>query len=166
MGFESFRVELHGGPGTSAEVIEAIRDLDHITADETAIPTPGSHYFVMRDGRHVIEMESTQSPVSVSCRFTLCHPPSVEAVFLAIVRTLMDSLEMQVKICDDVLPEHAGNFSRDTFDAFTRAVLPYIAARRSVWKATFGNQPLAVSTNEVHQRIILPLCQNAVEKAG
>src|SRR5260370_4215740 len=107
MGFESFRVELRGGRKTHRQASEVIRDLDHVTIDRDSIHTPGSMFFLMNDGKHVVEIELMDSPVKLSCRFTLCHPPSMDAVFLGLVKQLMTLLGMQASVCDDVPPEHA-----------------------------------------------------------
>jgi hypothetical protein len=166
MGFESFRVELNDGPATADEVVEALLSWEHIMKDDDSALTPDSNCFAMNDGQHLIEMELMDSPLTLSCRFTLCHPPSVDAAFLELVRRLMGRLSMKVQVCDEVAPGQAHEFSLDQFDEFTRAVIPSIAARRSEWKAAFGNQEMAATTAEVHERIILPLCRVPIEKAG
>jgi hypothetical protein len=77
MGFEAFRVELRGGPATYQEVDEAVRQLPHIHRDHQSVPLKGSTYYLLKDGQHVVEIEIRDAPVKLSCRFTLCHPPSV-----------------------------------------------------------------------------------------
>jgi hypothetical protein len=164
VGFEAFRVELRGGRATYGEVDEAVRRLPHIEPDRHSVPTQGSTFYVMDEGQHAIELELMDSPVRLSCRFTLCHPPSVDAVFLGLVRELMIRLGMGAKICDDVRPEHSRAFSLNEFAEFSAITSRYIAARRAEWIAAFGDQPLAATTNEVYQRIILPRCQPGIEQ--
>jgi len=163
MGFETFRVELRGGQSKPSEVGEAIRQLPHIKPDQQSIPMKGSTFFVMDDGKHTIELELLDSPVSVSCRFTLCHPSSVDSTFLGLMRELMLRLGMQAKICDDVRPEHSRMFSLTEFTDFAVIIARYIAARRAEWIAAFGEELMAATTSEVYQRIILPRCQAKVE---
>jgi hypothetical protein len=125
--------------------------------------TTGSFY-LHNDGSHTIELAVLDAPVRLSGRFTLCHPPSVDAAFLSLVRDLMSRLGMEVDICDDVLPEDARSFALDDFAAFSAATLRYIAARRAEWARAFGEEPLAATTNEVYERIILPRCQPGVQQ--
>ncbi len=164
MGFESFRVELRGGRSEYGEADEAIRNLPHIKLDQHSLPTQGSTYYVMDDGEHAIELEVADSPVRLSCRFTLCHPPSVDSVFLGLVRELMIRLGMEVRICDAVHPEHAHPFSLKQFAEFSDVTSRYIAARRAEWIAEFGDEPFPATTNEVYERVILPQCQPGIEQ--
>jgi hypothetical protein len=162
MGFESFRVELRGGSVTYPQADDAVRKLPHVRPDEQSVPLPGSTFYLIADGQHTIEVELMVSPVRLSCRFTLCHPPSVDAVFLGVVRELMSRLGMEVKICDDVGPEDAHPFSVQAFAQFSAAIARYIAARRAEWIAAFGDKTMAATTNEVCERIILPRCQPGI----
>src|SRR5262245_20235911 len=131
MGFEAFRVELRGGMAQYEEVDEAVRKLPHIKPDQHSVPRQGSSFYLLDDGQHAIELELMDSPVRLSCRFTLCHPPSVDAAFLELIRELMSHLGMEVKICDDVLPEHSRSFSLKEFAEFSAVTSRYIAARRA-----------------------------------
>jgi hypothetical protein len=163
MGFESFRVELRGGRANYLEVNETVRGLPHVRLDPDAALTPGSTCYLRDDGQHVIEIELPEGPVRLSCRFTLCHPSSVDSIFLDFVRDLMVHLGMEAKICDAVRPEHAGSFTSLEFTEFSVIAARYIAVRRAEWRAAFGTAPLAATTNEVYQRIILPRCQPGIE---
>ena|SRR5581483_668305 len=164
MGFEHFRVELRGGCTRYAEADETIRRLPHVRLDPDPAPLPRSIFYVMDDGTHVLELELMDSPVHLSCRFTLCHPPSVDGVFLGLIRELMVRLGMEVRICDDVRPEHARSFSLDEFAEFSAATPHYIAVRRAEWIAAFGDQRIGATTNEVYQRVILPQCQPGLQQ--
>jgi hypothetical protein len=164
MGFEAFRVELRGTRATCKETNEVVRKLPHVKPDEQSVPTQGSTFYVIDDGQHAIEVELLDSPVRLSCRFTLCHPPSVDAVLLGLVRELMGRLGMEAKICDDVRPEDSRSFSVHEFAAFSAITSHYIAARRAEWVAAFGDERMGATTNEVYRRTILPRCQPGIEK--
>jgi hypothetical protein len=164
MGFESFRIELRGGRASYREVDETVGGLPHVRLDPDAVLTPGSTCYLRDDGRHVIEVELLDRPLRLSCRFTLCHPSSVDSSFLDFVRDLMVRLGMQAKICDEVRPEHSGSFSSREFTEFSAITAHYIAVRRAEWGTAFGTAPLAATTNEVYQRIILPQCQPGIEQ--
>jgi hypothetical protein len=164
MGFEAFRVELRGGKADLAEADKAVRKLPHVKPDPDPVPMKGSTFYLMEDGQHAIEVEVMDSPVRLSCRFTLCHPPSVDLAFLGFVRDLMLRLGMEAKICDDVHPAHSRSFSVAEFPDFMAVTRHYISARRAEWVAAFGDQPMAATTNEVYQRIILPQCQPGIQQ--
>jgi hypothetical protein len=164
MGFEVFLVELHGTRANFDEAKEAIRKLAHVEPDPDGGFMPGATYYVFRDGAHTIEMELMAAPVRLSCRFTLCHPPSVDAVFLNLVRELMTRLGMQVTIRENVSPEHAHSFTVNTFAEFSEIVLHYIAARRAEWIADFGDKQKGASSKEQFEEFILPQCQPMIEQ--
>lgn len=159
MGFESFRVELQGGSATYQEANATIRNLPHISPDQHSIPTHGSSYFLWRDGQHVVELELKDTPVRLSCRFTLCHAPSVDLAFLELVRELMARLGMSVRICDDVSPDHSQAFPLGACEGFASLARFYIARRRAEWIATFGTEQVSATTNEVYEQVILPRCR-------
>src|SRR5262245_23119723 len=164
MGFETFRVELHGRRADFGEADAAVRKLPYIKRDRQALSIPGGTYSLYDDGHHALELELSEAPVRVSCRFTLCHPPSVDTAFLGLVRDLMARLGMEATICDDVLQEDARSFPLGDFAAFSAATLRYIAARRAEWIAAFGDELMAATTNEVYQQIILPRCQPGIQQ--
>src|SRR5712691_11439507 len=111
MGFEHFRIELRGGHAAFRDADEAIRQVPTARPDADSVPLRGSAYFLIGGANHVIEVEIMDSPVRLSCRFTLCHPPSIDAVFLDLVRDLMGRLGMEATIRDDVRPEDVRPFS-------------------------------------------------------
>ena len=165
MGFEAFRVELQGGPATYREAEEAVRQLPHARRDHESVPLNGSTYYLLEDRQHVLEVEIRDAPVKLSCRFTLCHPPSVDAVFLDLVRELMVRLRMAAKICDHVHPDQERPFALPEFSEFAAITTRTIAVRRAEWRAAFGDASLAATTNEVYQRVILPRCQPGIAQA-
>jgi hypothetical protein len=166
MGFESFRIELRGGKAPYHEVEAFVRQLPHVRSDSESLPSRGSSYYVLDDGRHVIEMEIKDSPLRLSCRFTLCHPPSVDGPFLGLARHFLDRFGMEATICDDVRPEHAHSWPAADIEGFSAITSGYIADRRQEWMANFGTEPLAATTNEVYQQVILPRCQAGTSAAS
>lgn len=163
MGFESFRVELCGGRANCHEADNVLRQLHQVRLDPDALLTPQSICYLRDDGLHVIEVELLDAPVRISCRFTLCHPSSIDSIFLDFIRDLMVLLGMQVKICTAARPEHASTFSVQEFMQFSAITAHCIDSRRAEWLATFGTTTLKATTNEVHQRIVLPRCQPVIE---
>ncbi len=162
MGFESFRVELCGAAADYAQVDEFVRQLPGAKRDSEAIASHGSTFYTWEDGLHVIEAEVMACPVKVSCRFTMCHPPSVDSAFLTLVRELMARLGMEVRICDDVGPEDAQWFSVDRFPEFAATISGHLAARRAEWIANFGPTVFPAKSHEVYERIIRPRCEPVI----
>ncbi len=164
MGFETFQIELAGGKVSFPEANDAVRKFPRAQPDPEAIRVKAWSYYVIDDGQHIIEVEVMDAPVKLSCQFTLCHPSSVDSAFLAFVREVMDRLGMTARICDNVTAEHARSFSLADFAEFSTITSGYIAARRAEWIAAFGDDPLAATTSEVYQRVILPRCQPGIEQ--
>jgi hypothetical protein len=140
-------------------VDEFVRRLPHAKPDAEAIASEGSHFYTLEDGFHVIEVEVADFPLKVSCRFTLCHPPSIDSAFLGVVRILMTHLGMEARICDDVRPEDSQWFSVARFPEFADIVLHSVTTRRAEWIANFGPAQFPAKTHEVYERVILPQCQ-------
>ena len=159
MGMEVFLVELRGGKASPEEAKEALRKLPNVKPDPDGGWMSGSTYYVFRDGVHTIEMELMAAPVKLMCRFTLCHPPSVDAVFLRLVHELMTRLGMKVTIRKNVRPEHAHAFSLNDFAEFSAIIPGYIATCRADFVAQFGDKQLGASSRELFQEIILPQCK-------
>ena len=144
-----------------------IRKLPNIKLDLVhSIPARGSTFYLMEDGFHVVEVELMDSPVRISCRFTLCHPPSIDTAFLAFVHELMSKLGVEAVMKENVRPEHCHAFSLDNFGEFSSIALGYIAQRRAEWIAEFGTEQIPASTIKVHEQIILPRCQSTVQHQG
>jgi hypothetical protein len=164
MGMEVFLVELHGGNARYEAANEIVRSVSNVKPDPDGGWFPGSTYYVFRDAKHTIEMELADAPVKLMCRFTLCHPPSVDTVFLTLVRELMERLGMEVKIREHIRPEHQHSFSVDEFAEFSTIVRGYMAICRAGWIATFGDRQLGASSKEQFEEIILPMCRPQIEQ--
>ncbi len=158
MSFETFRVELRGGASSFAQVDGLIRQLPHTIADVEPIASGDSSYYTVKDGNHTIEVEVAPSPVRVSCRFTLSHPPSVDAALLSLVRELTVRLGMDAFVCDDVSTHDSQGFSIARFAEFAEIVSRTIAARRAEWIANFGSEYYSVTAPELYEKVILPRC--------
>ncbi len=77
----------------------------------------------------------------------------------------MARLGMEVRICDDVRPEHAQWFSIDRFPEFVEIVSTCVTTRRVEWIANFGPAQFPAKTREVYERIILPQCEPVIGDA-
>lgn len=157
MGFESFRVELRGGAVTHPQADAAVRRLPHAKPDPASRVLLGSTYYTVEDDTHVIEIEVSAQPVRLSCRFTLCHPSTVDVAFLGVARELATALEMDV-VCLDP-PAEGVRFPPERFPEFAEAVRAAIAAQRAMWITQFGAATLAATISEVYEKVILPRCE-------
>jgi hypothetical protein len=165
MGFESFRVDLRGGRAAYCEVSDGVRALPHVRPDADSVPTHDATYYAFDDGNHVIEFEVRDAPVRLSCRFTLCHPVTVDAVFLELLRDLMEHLGLAATVCDAVPNGETRSFALDEFADFSAVASRCIAIRRAEWIGAFGDETLAATTSAVHERVILPRCQPEVRRS-
>lgn len=160
MGFESFRVELRPRHATFTEAVATVGRLPHARPDTDVLATAGSSYYTVEDGRHVVEIEVAPSPVRVSCRFTLCHPPTVDTAFLGLVRELARRLG-GAELTGEGVTDHPGGESPE----FAATLSAQIAARRSEWDAMFGNDRAAARTAEAFEAFVLPRCAPVAEPA-
>jgi len=155
MGFESFRVDLRGDEFTSEQINDWLRRQRGARPDDDATRVRGSKYFVIDDGRHVFEIETCDAPVRVSCRFTLCHPPSADGAFLSLIRGLMKRFDMSVHA-------HCGSdgaprkFSFAEFAEFEAVTRKEMTASRRGWIDMFGSRQMAATTAQAHAQFILP----------
>lgn len=165
MGFESFRVELTGEI-PAARIREAVLALPGVERDPDGGVLSGD-YFRLRDSRHVIELhlsEFLSHPPSLSVRFPLANPKSVDEAFLTVIRHLLAHAALRARVLDDDVPdEFIDGFTLDQFDQFAAHALRCVAAERRAWVAMFGPQTYAGSTADVFRHVILPRCAPAVE---
>jgi len=151
MGFESFHADLLPRHATLGEADAAVRRLPGAWPDADALATRGSTYYTVEDGSHVFEIEVTREPVRVSCRFTLCHPPTVDAAFLDLLRDLTRRLG-GAEITGEGLTAEVES------PEFAAALSARVAERRAEWDKMFGSARAAATTAEAFERYILPKC--------
>lgn len=160
MGFESFQVELRS-KAHYVRTKDLIQSLPNVRFDPDNLALPGSTNFVMSDGQHVIEMQIScrDSVTSISCRFMLCHPPTIDREFLELIRKMMEALDASAVNREEIESGHPDSYSLREFAEFRAAVARCIARRRKEWTAEFGEEQLAASSKDVYDKFILPRCQ-------
>ena len=137
MGIEDYRVSLRSRAAPAELVREWVRRQPNTTPDDGMLPHTRD-YFRIDNGNHVLEVEvSKDDPAEVSVRFALCNPVSVEAAFLALVRELVTTFEMEFH---DQEAAEADPWWRppEQFDRFRESTLGAIPRRRSDWVTQFG----------------------------
>jgi hypothetical protein len=158
MSFESFRIELRGGTASIAEADSVVREYPFTHRDTESIGSKTSGFYTVDDGSHIIEIEVANNPVKLSCRFTLCHPSSVDAAFLNLIRDLQSRLAMNAFVCDDIRTEYVHAFSPNEFPEFASVVRETIVKRRAEWVKNFGSMVMPANTPKVYEKFILPRC--------
>jgi hypothetical protein len=153
MGFESFQVELSRDGPDHRPLSQFVRKLPHAKPDESGIQSSKSDYVLVDDGDHKIEIEVTEEWGRISCRFTLCHPPSIEVAFVNLVRDLVERLNMKVRICAD---ESGRWYSAEDLADFSREIADFIAKERRGWIAQCGPTQLAATSSEAYEKIVFP----------
>lgn len=157
MGLESYRTGLRAGAAGFSDAVDAIRGRPYARPD-WGQPAADASCFVIDDGRHLVEVEVSAAPVRVSCRFTLCNPPTVDNVFIALLRSLMERFGMEAR---SPQPDGETWFTAARFSEFEAVVRDDIRNQRELWIRDFGPEQLAATTREAFAKFILPKCEPA-----
>jgi hypothetical protein len=155
MGVEDFRVCLSGAPDESIPLIDHLLRMPGMSRDEEPQLGDGC-YLLFRDDAHLIELELRES--EISCRFALCHAPTVDSIFARLLRQIATPLRWKISILDRLPPDVPWDFYPPAYEGLEAALSIAIASRRDEWKRLFGSVEAGVSTSEAIERFILPLC--------
>jgi hypothetical protein len=118
------------------------------------VPDPTQHalssaysYYVFRDGLHVIEYEFLQEPESyeISMRFALCHPPSVDRVFLGHAVALTRQFNLTAIIGGELPEGEPAEYDTDNLERFAANCSWSIARDREYWRQMFGPEEMGLS---------------------
>jgi hypothetical protein len=155
MGVEDFRVRLSGALDKSISVIDHLLRIPGMRRDEELQSIDGC-YLMFRDDGHLIELEVDET--EISCRFALCHAPTVDSIFARLLRQIATPLRWKISILDHLPPDVPWDFYPPAYEGLEGALSIAIASRRDEWKRLFGSVEAGVSTSEAIDRFILPLC--------
>lgn len=156
MGAEDFQVGL---------MSDAL-DIEHATAyletfDDISVIRKKTEelFFEYRKGGHVIEVELSRPKLRIatriSCRFSLCHPDSVDEVFADFVVDLAQGLSLPIEILEDVPAGEPYRFLPADLNGFRDALKKSIATKRDYWIKDFGDVKASLTCREAVQRFIL-----------
>lgn len=159
MGFESFQFLLRGAQSDFAGAAAAVERLPGSRPGSGFLTGP--RYFEIVRPEAFVEIEVSDAPVSVSCRYALCNPPEADDTVLAIVRQLSTELDMGVTVCDAPDGEE-GPYAPDRWQDCRAAAERAMPVRRAEWRAAFGPETAAVGSGEAFRRFILPHGEFAV----
>ena len=155
MGLESYLLRLRGQNCTAQRVVEYSQRRFGILRDHEQAPLSRAYsHFVFRDGLHVIEYEFLQESDSceVSLRFALCHPPSIDRVFLAQVADLMTQFGMEATICEELPADAPTVYASGNLAQFTANCTWSIARSRAYWHQMFGSEEVGLSVTDALQK--------------
>ena len=159
MGCEDFIVRLSSGcaPEAVAKVLLAI---PQIHSDGTMPSVLGELQFRYEDSEHIIEIEvAGAGPGStVSLRFAVCHPLTIDEVFAALSANVATALKANIVIAEDVEPDDPGlgwSFSLAQLADFRRCVAQCIPKKRRLWQIEFGTAQARVSCREALDRFVI-----------
>jgi len=164
MGMESFLVRITGkGEDCPAVLRFAESEVGLVTETSQSLYAGSETYHSFRDGRHVIEFEFSPHGDSFqfSVRFALCHPSSVDHVFISVISKFLDRFHATVTICEDLPSGAIREFTKVTEEDFKRDCLLCIDRSRSRWRTMFGSEEAGVTVSEALRRFVFPRCVSA-----
>jgi hypothetical protein len=154
MGVESYLLRLTGQKDVQA-VGHYLTSVLGARPDSTQSPPSGSdQHFVIRDGRHVIECELARRGAfgQLSVRFAICHPTSVDDVFVNIIIYLIVQLQMTATICE-MLPAGApSQYGATEITEFAANCRWSIGHARNEWHKAFGSEEAGISVSDACRR--------------
>ncbi|MGK3969878.1 hypothetical protein WMF38_32140 [Sorangium sp. So ce118] len=159
MGCEDFVVRLSSDSTrqAAAQVLLAIRG----TCPDTVVPVlPAEFNFRYEDSEHIIEIEVAEREpgATLSLRFALCHPSSIDDVFIGLVVDVAIALSADVVIAEDVEPDEPGlgwSFPLARVADLRKALAQCIPKKRKLWREEFGFALARASCRDAIERFVI-----------
>jgi hypothetical protein len=148
MGVESFLVRFGSRqPDLQAVVTYAQHSLGIVPDPQQHAMNSAYSYYVFRDGLHVIEFEFWQQRESydISMRFALCHPPSVDRVFLDHAVALTRQFDLTAIIGGELPEGEPAEYNTDNLERFAANCSWSIGREREYWQRQFGPEEMGLS---------------------
>ena len=163
MGMESYMVKIH----VPQSDYSAVRQFSE-TELQLILEPPGFFsrdysYYSFRDGRHVIEWEFApdRDKCEISMRFALCHPETVDDVFIGLVCRVLDRFNATATIVEPLPGGAVRDHSAQTKAECVRDCRGSIQICRGYWRATFGPRTAGLSHEDAMREFVLPQCPSA-----
>lgn len=161
MGVESFLVTIRG-PREEYLAVALFAESEFRLTPEPP-PSYGSGdclYYSFGDGRHVIEWEFAPYPGEylISVRFALCHPPTVDSVFIDLICRILQRFNATATVCEPMPDGTVRSHRADTLAQFAQDCLCGIQICRRDWQAMFGTRTASLSHKDAMLRFVLPQC--------
>ncbi|WP_433936321.1 hypothetical protein AB3662_16675 [Sorangium cellulosum] len=159
MGCEDFLVRLSSDstPQAAAHVLVGIPG---ICPDALVPALPTEVHFRYEDSEHIIEIEVAGAGpcTTLSLRFALCHPSSIDDVFAALVVDLVVALGADIIIAEDIDPDEPGlglSFSSAQVADLRKALAQCIPKKRNLWREEFGSTLARASCRDALERFVI-----------
>ena len=155
MGLESYLLRLHGKDCDAQQIADYAQHCLGLVPDpeQYRLRDAYSHY-VFRDGQHVIEYELLQDHGScdVTMRFALCHPSSVDTIFIQQASNLMKQFAMQATICEELPDNEPRTYTVQDLGRLKTNCAWSMACCRQYWQRMFGTEEIGLSVCDALQR--------------
>jgi hypothetical protein len=105
----------------------------------------------------VIEFEFFQAAdgYEVSLRFALCHPSSVDRVFVEVALSLMSEFYLTATICEELPKDEPREYTSRDRDRFITNCCWSIARSRLLWRQMFGMEEAGLSVSDALRRYFM-----------
>jgi hypothetical protein len=138
-----------------------MKDCPHVScADNAEDPSQlhGERRFLYNDGEHILEIQvapeyGRPSSAYTSIRFALCHPDTVDDIFISFVLRTAKALGLTIEIKEDLPANYqVFEFSPPSYNSFQIVAEAGITNKRKYWVADFGPQTATLGCAEAMRR--------------
>ena len=154
MGWESFQIILK----TQIPLNNIINIINSISGvlNNSSFTLANEQYSQYRKKSHIIEIKVEESFIAsqISCRFALCHPISIDEIFIDFIKKMAQSfsLDTEIEIVDEVPNNLPEKFIASKMDGFEKAVKKAISVKRKYWISDFGAEQATLTTSEALEK--------------
>ena len=124
---------------------------------------PSEYNFIYSDTKHVIELQVTDYTSGIpqlSCRFSLCHPHSIDKKFIEFTKSIANDLNLKIRIQESCQIKGDDEvFCPPKYDGYEKILQEIIKVKRKYWVADFGDETAIISCQEAIKKYILPKCK-------
>jgi hypothetical protein len=128
---------------------------------------PLEYNFEYSDTKHIIELQVSDylnNKRQLSCRFSLCHPPSIDKRFTEFVKSIAKDLVLEIRIRESCQVKGEGDiFHPPEYNGFDEVLKEVIQIKRKYWIADFGEETAVISCQEALKRFVWPKCKRLKE---
>jgi hypothetical protein len=108
-------------------------------------------FFEYSDGKHILEIDVFEA-AHLAVSFALCHPSTVDAVFVRFVRALANTLDMKVSLIKELPFRSKRDHLAPLSGHFETILLESISCERHRWHLGFGVEELPLRRSEAQRR--------------
>ncbi len=159
MGAEDFQAILLSDNVQYDKVVETLRCIPNVDIDNESKRLADENYFVIDDGIHIIELEVSsrgkrKGYIKISCRFALCLPRSIDAVFYRLLRKIGKKFEMLIEVLDEVPVGCLDKFNPPDYVGMDHVLKKAIGLKRMYWVQDFGPETASLRTSEALKKFV------------